>query len=292
MLNLIDQLIERVLDTGWTPTPPPTKPGFYFTVPDEDWLARVHSGNNLRLNIYMYEVRENRDMRRAPWDVIEQPDRTYIESHAPVYFDCHYLLSAWSPEEDSEATSPVLTEHQMLAETLRVLLRNPDVIPAALGFNGGPVFQQSHIYLTVAPPEAPRVLNDFWSTMKLPWRPAIQLIATAPLDLLQDTPPGPPMTTFIQRYAALGPGGTVDEWIQMGGWVLRDADSTPIAGATVQRVVTGETATTDTQGRYIFTGLRRGIHRLQASAPGFTSLQRDLDIPTGPPADHIFRLNP
>ena len=173
-----------------------------------------------------------------------------------------------------------------------MLLRNPDVIPAALGLTGGPVFQQAHVYLTVAPPEAPRVLNDFWSTMKLPWRPAVQLVVTAPLDLLQDTPPGPPMTTLIERYAALGPGGTVDERIEIGGWVLRDADSTPIAGATVQRVVTGETATTDAQGRYIFTGLRRGIHRLLASAPGFTSLQRDLDIPTGPPADHIFRLKP
>ena len=65
MLNLLDQLIERVLDsTGWTPVPPPPKPGFYFTVPDEDWLARVHSGNNVRLNIYI--VRDAREPRHAP----------------------------------------------------------------------------------------------------------------------------------------------------------------------------------------------------------------------------------
>ena len=299
MLNLLDQLIQRVLDTGWTATPPPPKPDFYFTVPDEDWLARVHSGNNLRLNIYLYEIRENREMRRAPWDVIELPNHTSVESHPPVYFDCHYLLSAWSPEEDSEATSPVLSEHQVLAETLRVLLRNPDVTPGTLGLGGGPVFQQSHVYLTVAPPETPRVLNDFWSTMKLPWRPAVQLIATAPLDLLQDTPPVPPVTMFIQRYGisldAQNMSSGVDEFIQIGGWVMDGATNAPLAGATVQRLDGGgatlEAVTTDAQGRYTFLGLRRGTHTVRASAPGKAPQQKNLVLPDALPADLVFTLN-
>jgi hypothetical protein len=294
MLNLLDRVIEEVLDSGWTPTPPPARPGFYFTVPDEAWRDRVRSGTTRRLNIYLYEVRENREMHRAPWDVVTLADQTAVLSQPPAYFDCHYLISAWSPTEESEATSPVPEEHELLGEALRVLLRNPDVTPATLGIaGGGPVFQQAHIYLTVSPPETPRVLNDFWSTMRLPWRPAILLTATAPLDLLQDQPPAPLMTTFIQRYVPVGPAGGVDEWIQIGGWVLEDVPAgTPIAGATVERVATGETATTDAQGRFTFAGLRRGVHRLRASAPGFTTIQRDLDIPTAPPADHIFRMSP
>ena len=246
----------------------------------------------------MYEMRENRDMRRAAWDVIDSPTIPISSSHAPVYFDCHYLLSAWSPEEDSEATSPVLTEHQILAETLRVLLRNPDVIPAALGLNGGPVFQQAHVYLTVSPPEAPRVLNDFWSTMKLPWRPAVQLVVTAPLDLLQDTPPGPPMTTLIERYGvsldAQNMSSGIDEFIQIGGWVMDGVANAPIAGATVQRLDGGSTleaVTTDAQGRYTFLGLRRGTHTVRASAAGKAPQQKNLILPDALPAELVFTLN-
>lgn len=292
MLNLLDQVIRTVLDTGWTTTPPPAKPGFFFTIPDEDWRAKVKAGIGLRLNIYLYEVRENREFRRAEWDTFELPNRTAVLSRPPAYFDCHYLISAWSPAADSEATSPVLDEHQVLAEALRVLMRNPEVTPATLGIvGGGPVFQQAHISLNVAPPETPRVLNDFWSTMKLPWRPALLLVATAPLDMLQDTPAVPLMTTFIQRYVPIGAADGVEEWIHIGGWVLRNVDDSPIAGATVRRVATGDTVTTDTQGRYSFSGLRRGLHRLRVEAPGLTAIERDLDIPAGPPEEHIFKLS-
>lgn len=294
MLNLLDQTISAVLDTGWVS--PPAKPGFYFTVPDSDWQAKVKAGGNNRLNIYLYEVRENRDFRRAEWDLITLPDRTMELDRPPAYFDCHYLLSAWSPVEDSEALSPVLDEHQVLSEALRVLMRTPEVRPMDVGIvGGGDVFEQAQICLTVAPPETPRVLNDFWSTMKLPWRPGIQLVATAPIDLAQHTPPAPPLTTFIQRYVLLGGTGNAETWIEVGGWVFKDVDSSPIAGATVQRVtgagVVLEEVQTDTQGRYILTGLKAGINGLRVSAPGMTTITRDLDVPTGPPDDHIFRLS-
>src|SRR5205085_7671664 len=105
------------------------------------------------------------------------------------------------------------------------------------------VFQNAHVYLNVVAPEPPRVLNDFWSTMKLPWRPAVMLVVTAPLDLLKDSAPGPVMTTLIQRYAIIGTT-TVEELITIGGLVLKAADDSPIAGATVARLDSNDTATT------------------------------------------------
>jgi hypothetical protein len=179
---------------------------------------------------------------------------------------------------------------------MRVLFAAPTVRPVDLGIAGGtPVFQQAQIYLTIAPPEAPRVLNDFWSTMRLPWRPAIQLIATAPLDLLQDSAAMPLMTTLLQRAVLLDGSGAVDERIQIGGWVLKDADSSPIVGATVQHLsivdgaVLGQTLTDDA-GRFIFTDLSRGTQRLRASGAGLGPLQRDLNLPAETPDTHVFRL--
>jgi hypothetical protein len=292
MLNLVDRVLVKLLDTGWTTTPPPAKPSFFFSIPDGDWLTRVKAKAGVQLNIYLFEVRENREFRRASWDNVTLPDGTVVLSQPPVYVDCHYLISAWSSVEDSDITSPVLDEHQVLSEALRVLLRNPDVVPAALGIpNGGVVFQNAHVYLNVAPPEPPRVLNDFWSTMKLPWRPAVMLIVTAPIDLFVDSAPSPVMTTLIQRFTQIG-SATVEELIDIGGLVLKAVDQSPIPGALVERLDSTESATTDAQGRFVFTGIGRGIHKFRASASGMTPIERNIDVPADPPATHVFQLSP
>jgi hypothetical protein len=220
------------------------------------------------------------------------PDGTVVLSQPPVYLDCHYLISAWSATEDSDMASPVLDEHQVLSETFRVLLRNPDVVPAAVGVpGGGVVFQNAHVYLGVAAPEPPRVLNDFWSTMKLPWRPAVMLVVTAPLDLLVDSPPSPVVTTLIQQFAQIG-SATIEELIDIGGLVLKAADDSPIPGALVERLDSKDTATTDAQGRFVFTGIGRAVHKFRASAAGMTPIERNIDVPADPPATHIFKLSP
>jgi hypothetical protein len=287
-LNLLDQVIETVIDTGWAG--PGSKPDVSFEIPDDTFRTNL---TGLTLNIYLAEIRENKDHRRPHWDTIQLADRTYAQSQPPGYFDCHYLISAWSTTSPSPLASAAADEHAALGGALFVLLRNPEVIPAALGVSGGgPVFQQGQMFLTVAAPETPRVVNDFWSAMKLPWRPAISLIATAPLDPALDAPPSPPMITFVQRYAAIdATADTFEELIQIGGWVLLLAGDVPVVGATVLRIATAEQVLTDSQGRFSFAGLIPGIHRFRVSAPSLTTIERDLDLPNGPPDSHLFRMS-
>lgn len=290
MLNLLDKIIFKLLDTDWTP--PPTKPDFSFNIPNEDWDKKVKNEQKLFINIYLYEVSENRNFHRASWDNVPLADGSVVLSQPPAYIDCHYLVSAWSGIKEGEMVSPVQDEHQALSETLRILLRNPDVVPAALAIpGGGQVFQNAHIYLTVASPEPPRVLNDFWNTMKLPWRPALMLVVTAPLDLLVDSPPSPVVTTLIERFTQIG-STTVEELITIGGLVLKAADDKPVNEATVQRLDSEEISRTDSQGRYVLTGIPPGLHKFRASATGFTPVEKDINIPADSPAKYIFKLTP
>jgi len=75
------------------------------------------------------------------------------------------------------------------------------------------------------------------------------------------------------------------------GKVTDSATGQPLAGATVERVATGEKVTTDSQGRYTFAELRPGVHKFRASAPGMTAIERDLNLPADPPAKHNFELS-
>ena len=127
--------------------------------------------------------------------------------------------------------------------------------------------------------------------MKLPWRPGVMLVVTAPLDLLVDSPPSPLVTTLIQRFAQIG-SATIEELIDIGGLVLKAADQTPIPGALVERLDSKDTATADAQGRFVFTGIGRGVHRFRASATGMTPVERNIDVPADPPATHVFQLSP
>jgi hypothetical protein len=288
MLELVDDLLAKVLDGGWQQGP---KPKFAFEIPDDSWRTKVKGGQDLFLNIYLYEVRENRNFRRASWDTVERADRQFVRSPPPAYLDCHYLISAWSPTNETELTHPTRDEHRTLSEATRVLLRNPEVIPGALGMvDGGDVFRSAHVTFTVASPEPPRVLNDFWSTMRQPWRPATMLVVTAPLDLLQDSLPDPPVLTFVQRLMFRDPDRLIDERIDIGGFVLRAQDKTPVVGATVTRLPENESVSTDARGRYFFARLQRGVHRFRVSANSLRTMQRDIDIPGDPAEQHIFEL--
>lgn len=291
MLNLVDSLIQKVLDTQWTATPPPVKPYFSFATPDAEFRSHLPS-DKPTLNMFLTEIKENRDFRRASWDTIPLPDRTTVLSMPPAYFDCLYLVSAWSPAQDSPMVSPAMQEHQTLGEALRVFIRNPDLVPNSLGITGGVVFTNAHIYFTVGPPEAARMANELWQTMQLPWKATVSLIVTAPVDPLFDAAPSPLMVTFVQRFGGVNSApADFEELIQIGGWVLKKADDSPIANATVTRVDTGEQTMTDVLGQFTFTGLHRGMQTFSAAAAGMSTLEKTINIPVASADDHIFRLS-
>lgn len=313
MFYQLDQVLETILNNAWLA--PPSPPNIDFGVPDERWHTKIMSETGQWLNIYLYEIQENRQFRRSHWDVIEQPNRTATAVAPPVYYDCHYLISAWSTASadhnpGSLQDSPVRDEHETLGEALRILLRHPDVVPAQLEgvalANSSPVFQQAHIYLSVTPPEPARVLNEFWNTMKQPWRPAIQLIVTAPIDLRQEKDGSDLVTVLIHsRLVTSGKlsdrqngNQHLEERIQIGGWVLA-ADESPIKMAVVQRITADgavlEEVSTDVNGRFTIVGLTHGTHRLRIGAPGKRTAIQDINVPETAdklPEAYIFRLSP
>jgi hypothetical protein len=291
MFQLVDEVVRAVLDAGWPPNPP--APVISFETPDDNFTTFVNNQATPVINCFLYDTRENRDMRRAEWDTVALAPGVTTLSQPPAYLNCHYIVTAWAQGGNDPAAGGVATEHRYLGEAVRILMRNPDVVPLDLGLpTGGAVFTEGHMYLTAVGPESTSQLGEFWTSMKRAWRASAHLVVTAPLDLLFDAPPEPTVVTLIQRYAVIeAPAGSVEERIIIGGWVLRAADNSPIPHASVERVGTGVGTQTDEAGRYRLTNLVRGVHRLRASAPGMTAIERNVDVPAGPLADQIFTLS-
>lgn len=81
------------------------------------------------IDLFLYDVRENRDLRSSEWEVTRRSDGTAIRKRPPVRVDCSYLVTAWA--SDSSPT-PAEDEHSLLGEVMQVLLRHPTIPEAAL----------------------------------------------------------------------------------------------------------------------------------------------------------------
>jgi hypothetical protein len=69
---------------------------------------------------FLYDVRENFDLRSGQWDV-DRTDGSYTRTPPPVRVDCSYLITAWASES---APDPAADEHRLLGDVMKVLLRH------------------------------------------------------------------------------------------------------------------------------------------------------------------------
>ncbi|SRR6266540_67337 len=77
------------------------------------------------IDLFLYDVRENRELRSNELVRERMPDGRLTERPPPVRVDCSYLLTTWA----TEGPDAVAGEHGLLGEVLRVLVRAP-AIPA------------------------------------------------------------------------------------------------------------------------------------------------------------------
>jgi 5-hydroxyisourate hydrolase-like protein (transthyretin family) len=261
-----------------------------FQPPDEDWRNHVNNINQRALNVYLVELRENRQLRSNE-RVRSVDDGVFTEEVAPMRIDCHYLVTAWSPA--TEAVGRTVDEHQLLHQVLAMLMNHYPLVPRDV-FSPDPlpggfpeILASARLPMAVAPTEGFPKLAEFWGSMGVNhrWKPAVYLIVTLPVPYETEVA-GHMVTTRITEYRQMGRPDTAEEWIQIGGHLL-DATVTPpvpVSGAWVQlENLVGEaleTSETDEQGRFTFAELRAGQYRLRSRATGFVATSREIEIPS------------
>lgn len=79
------------------------------------------------IDLFLYDVRENRDLRSNEWLIERRSDGTVSKQRSPARIECSYLITAWA----SSSTS-AQEEHRMLSAVMQVLLRHQTLPDAVL----------------------------------------------------------------------------------------------------------------------------------------------------------------
>jgi hypothetical protein len=138
------------------------------------------------VNLFLYDVRENRDLRVAEWTVEKMPDGTARQTRPPVRIDCSYLITAWPSEASSSAP---FDEHRLLSEVMRVMLRHPTLPPQVL--QGSLVDQGVAPYTVALQSGHFQNLGEFWQALGGRPRAALNYTVTLALQVGQPQELGP-----------------------------------------------------------------------------------------------------
>src|ERR1700712_3673499 len=66
-----------------------------FDMPNKEWSATVTKPT---INLFLYDVRENRELRSNDRTITRTADNTGVVTRAPVRMVLSYLISAWTTD--------------------------------------------------------------------------------------------------------------------------------------------------------------------------------------------------
>jgi hypothetical protein len=259
MLDALDETIKAVLrELGGLD---PDEVDIAFDAPDREWAARVGKPT---VNCYLYDIRENLDLRGTEWTVERQSNGRAVKRQAPRRFDLSYVCTAW--------TADVEDEHRLLWRVLATMIRCPELPRHLLQ---GPLVQVEWPVITeVAQPDGLlRDPADVWSALDNRIRPSVNVVVTLPLDDID--PIEAPLV--LTRRLRFDENGRHLEFIQIAGTVTGE-DGKPLPDVVV-RVRDHAYATVSTaDGRFWLSGLPAGTYTLVAET-ATTTARREVSVP-------------
>lgn len=150
------------------------------------------------VDLFLYDVRENTDLRSKEWRVERASDGTATRRPPLVRVDCSYMVTAWP-----SATSPQ-DEHKLLGQVLRILLAYSTLPPAVL--QGTLREQEPPLPMSTLQPGRLQSVGEFWQALGGKPKAALSLTVTIGIEPGLPVETAPPVTDKRLRFVA-GAGG-------------------------------------------------------------------------------------
>lgn len=244
----------------------PAEVDISFETPDREWTASISKPT---VSIYLYDIRENHQLRTMEWVVEKDPNGIATRKKNPNRIDLSYLVTVW--------TNDIADEHRLLWHVLSALFSYPDLPDDMLA--GQLAGLKYPIKTSVAQPDGLfKNPADFWGALDNQLKPSINYVVTVPLDL-EMAFMAPIVRTKVIDFKP--PDTAAERLIQVAGMVYQKGKADKVV--TKARVVAkevGMTAETDSLGQYAFAKLPQGKHTFQVIAAGKKVWEGPMSIPS------------
>jgi uncharacterized protein DUF4255 len=155
---------------------------------------------------FLYDVRENTELRATVWDTGQGADGVVTRTRPPVRVDCSYLITAWPGEA---APDPARDEHRLLGEVLKVLLRHRRIPERYL--TGELVGQEPPVPTRIVGEGQLQSLGEFWQAMGGRPKATLHYGVTLSVAVFEPVDVGPEVTEHVTSLGLAGPGRTVEQ---------------------------------------------------------------------------------
>jgi hypothetical protein len=291
MIHDVDGTLQRLLlgEMGKIPGNP-IRDHAHVTF-DPPAVAEETQDRAARLNLYLHDIRENREMRDEGYTTfLTGGDKNGAGRRPPpVRLDLSYLVTVYAGDDP-------MTEHRLLGDALGVLLRflalPGEYLTGALSGLGS-----NSVLLRVAQPDLIES-NDptsLWQALGGRLRPAISLVVTTPFDAYET------IWTKRVRSAVFGIGQGVPPngpqrpleltpiWVSIAGMVVDQVTERPLAGVSVEVGGTGKTLLTNDEGVFYLLNMPPGPYALRCRRRGYASDEQTM---VAPPSGRPEMLEP
>jgi len=129
-----------------------------FATPDDQFPSQ--SVTLPAIDLFLYDVRENLELRTNEVTLTRRGDGTAIRTQPAVRVDFSYLITAWPSDS---APNPAEDEHRLLGEVMRVLLRYR-TIPADV-LQGELREQTPALPISTLQPGRLQSMGEFWQAV-------------------------------------------------------------------------------------------------------------------------------
>lgn len=222
------------------------------------------------VNVFLFEVRENLDLRFNEPVTRRVGGQSLVEP--PAYrANCLYLVTAWPVG----GTDLPKQEHQLLAQVLQLIAGAPVIPPAFL--TPQLQLQEPTLPMMVLQPDGVRNPAEFWAAIGNRIKASLMVSVTVSLQVF-DTAQYPSVITSGVHLKSVPEGAELDApFFRIGGTVL-DSALAPVVNAGVSVVERGRSTLTDAEGRFSLSAIPDGSFTLRVTA-GAATQDRAIVVP-------------
>jgi len=157
MINALDETLKALLKRDLPPALA-DQVQISFATPDDQFPPQ--SVTLPAIDFFLYDVRENLELRSNEVYVERRGNGTATQTRAPVRVDFSYLITAWPSESIPD---PAEDEHRLLGEVMRVLLRYRTLPEEIL--QGDLAEQEPPLPVSSLQPGRLQSLGEFWQAL-------------------------------------------------------------------------------------------------------------------------------